>query len=212
MVFPESINHDATAVHRFNSKMIEYLKSKFGSENVKKLFYFSDGAGSQYKNKYNFVNLLYHERDFGVEAEWHFSATSHGKGAVDGIGGNVKLHARRASIQRDAEHSISTAKKLFDWATNYFQNIDFDFCTEEEHAKHKKLLEARYKTVKTLPNTRINHFYKPINDTQLLRAIFSADTENEIITIVHKPKRAKAKKRLTKGSKKSKKNAKKQKK
>jgi len=39
---------------------------------LKKVIYFSDGAASQYKNCKNFSNLCYHEKDFGVKAEWHF--------------------------------------------------------------------------------------------------------------------------------------------
>ena len=42
------------------------------------------------KIKKTFINLCFHEADFGVPAEWHFSATSHGKGACDGVGGTVK--------------------------------------------------------------------------------------------------------------------------
>ena len=60
--------------------------------------YFSDGAASQYKNRKNFLNLCFHKSDFGVPAEWHFSATSHGKGACDGLGGTVKCLAARASL------------------------------------------------------------------------------------------------------------------
>lgn len=90
VVFSEYENHDATGVNLYNSKMIKFLKRKFGARNVKKLIYFSDGAGSQYKNKFNFLNLLYHEKDFKIKAEWHFFATAHGKGACDGIGGCVK--------------------------------------------------------------------------------------------------------------------------
>ena len=37
----------------------------------------------------SFIKLCYHHKDFGVDAEWHFSATSHGKGACDGVGGTV---------------------------------------------------------------------------------------------------------------------------
>ena len=51
------------------------------------------------KNKSNFQNLLFHEKDFpkGVTAEWNFHATAHGKGACDGIGANLKGSAKRAS-------------------------------------------------------------------------------------------------------------------
>ena len=34
--------------------------------------YFSDGAGSQYMNRKNFLNLCHHKEDFGIVAEWHF--------------------------------------------------------------------------------------------------------------------------------------------
>jgi hypothetical protein len=53
--------------------------------------YFSDGAVSQYKNCKKFLNLCYHEEDFGVKAEWHFFATSHGKSPCDSIGGTIKI-------------------------------------------------------------------------------------------------------------------------
>ena len=56
----------------------------------KKVYYFSDGARSQYKNRFNLLNVVYNEKGFGIKAEWHFFATAHGKGACDGIGGCVK--------------------------------------------------------------------------------------------------------------------------
>jgi len=43
--------------------------------------------------------LCQHEEDFGVAAEWHFSATSIGKGVCDGVGGTVKRFAARASLR-----------------------------------------------------------------------------------------------------------------
>lgn len=89
--------------------MIDLLKIKFGRQKVRKIYYFSDGAGSQYKNKFNFINLLNHEKDFSIKAEWHFFATAHGEGACDGIGGSVKRSARRASLQ---DKTIVTTQKL----------------------------------------------------------------------------------------------------
>lgn len=87
VIISEKLAHDASSVHLFNSKVIKYLKEKFGCENISKICYFSDGAASQYKNKFNFMNHLKHEEDFGISAQWNFFATSHGKGACDGIGG-----------------------------------------------------------------------------------------------------------------------------
>ena len=64
----------------------------------------------------NLINLCFHEADFGVPAEWHFSATSRGKGACDGVGGTVKRLAARASIQRPYEQQITIPRQLYGWA------------------------------------------------------------------------------------------------
>ena len=54
--------------------------------NVSKIEYFSDGCVAQYKNRYNFVDLCMHKRDFGFDAEWNSFATAHGKSPCEGIG------------------------------------------------------------------------------------------------------------------------------
>ena len=93
----EVVARYSVAVYLFQQCLIEYLKQQFTP--VKKIYYFSDGAASQYKNRKNFINACHHSSDFNISAEWHFSATSHGKGACDGIGGTVKRLAARASLQ-----------------------------------------------------------------------------------------------------------------
>ena len=63
------------------------------------LFYFSDGCAGQYKNLKNFINLCHHHNDFGLDAGWAFFATSHRKSSCDGIGGFVKRHVAKKSMQ-----------------------------------------------------------------------------------------------------------------
>jgi len=69
----------------FQENIVEKIKNKFPF--VNKIYYFTDGAGSQYKNRKKFTNLIFHQEDYGIIAEWHFHATSHGKCVCDGIGG-----------------------------------------------------------------------------------------------------------------------------
>lgn len=126
-IISDCLNHDTVAVHLFQKKLINFFQEKFGTLPAK-LFYFSDGA-AQYKNRKNFVNLCYHEADFQVPAEWHFSATSHGKGACDGIGGSVKRLAARTSLQRPYDQQITTPRQLFEWATEGFPGVYFEYCT-----------------------------------------------------------------------------------
>ena len=66
------------------SKLAEKYKS------IKVINVFSDGAASQFKQHYLFPNLHKWENEFSMKLIWNFFATSHGKGAVDGIGGTVK--------------------------------------------------------------------------------------------------------------------------
>ena len=54
------------------------------------------------------INLCYHKEDFGIPAEWHFFATSHGKGPCDGVGGTVKHEAAKASLQHPYHDQIMT--------------------------------------------------------------------------------------------------------
>ena len=63
--------HDTVTVFCFFQKILnEYVNSVF--DHVHKVLYFSDGSGVQYKNFKNFTNLLLHEQDFNLKAEWHF--------------------------------------------------------------------------------------------------------------------------------------------
>lgn len=180
VVFSEYENHDASGVHLYNMKMIQFLKKKFGSTKVKKVYYFSDGAGSQYKNRFNFLNLLYHEIDFGVKAEWHFFATAHGKGACDGVGGCVKKSAYRASLQNK---TIVTTHKLYEWAKSFFNKIYFDFCSLQEYKDHKIELEARLVTAKTVKDTRKFHCYKPLDLNTIQCKIFSKHSKSSTIKV-----------------------------
>ena len=101
------------------------------------MYYFSDGAASQYKNRKNFINLCHHEEDFGVHAEWHFFATSHGKGPCDGLGGTIKRLAARASLQRPYAQQIMTPRQLFEWATDSITAVYFEYCSSEDYKREQ---------------------------------------------------------------------------
>ena len=56
---------------------------------------------------------MHHQLDFGVQADWAFSATSHGKGPWDGLAGSAKREATIESLQRPLEKQIQTADDFF---------------------------------------------------------------------------------------------------
>ena len=76
------------------------------------------------KNLKNFSNLCHLEADYGLEAEWHFFATSHKMSACDGITGTVKREATKKSLQATTGHML-TPIKLYSWATQNMVIIHF---------------------------------------------------------------------------------------
>ena len=110
----------------------------------------------------NFINLCHHYSDFAVEAEWHFSATSHGKGACDGLGGTVNRLAARASLQRPYEQQIMTPLQLYNWACCTLKAKNFSYCTYTEYSQVKDQLETRFDTSRTIPGTLQYHSFIPV--------------------------------------------------
>lgn len=98
LIIAESLEHTYEAVHQFKKELFKYLNENLPM--IKKIYFSSDGAASQYKNKKNFHELCQHKKNDNFIVEWHFSATSHGKGPCDGIGGTFKRNATRASIRQ----------------------------------------------------------------------------------------------------------------
>ena len=114
---------------------------------IEMAIYFSDRAASEYKNRKNFLNLAWHQEDFGIPAEWHFFATSHGKGPYDGVGGTVKRLAARASLQRPYANQLQTPLQLFSWAKESIPHVTFSFVGKDEIDDEAQLLCARLETV-----------------------------------------------------------------
>ena len=73
----------------------------------------SDGAAGHFKNNYTILNLLYHKKDFGLEACWTFSATGHGQDPCDEIGAIIKATAIRATLQGHPNTNFQSALEFW---------------------------------------------------------------------------------------------------
>lgn len=112
VIISDSLSHDVLFVHAAQRIIADYILNLYPK--VKQLNYISDGAPQHFKNNKNLLNLTYHKADFGVPASWTFTATAHGKGAVDGIGAAVKYRATKHVLSVDPHiDSIRTAEDLF---------------------------------------------------------------------------------------------------
>ena len=109
--FSDGLKHITVMVYAFLKALIPALKNT--CPRLEKLHYFYDSCAGQFKNRFNFLNLLHHEQDFHIKAEWQFFATLHGKNACDGIGGTVKRATAKASLQRVVSDQILTPLDMF---------------------------------------------------------------------------------------------------
>lgn len=160
IIISDCLEHDANTVYAFQTKLISFLKKKY--ETIAKITYFSDGAAPQYKNKSNFSNLAHHFEDFGIQAEWHFFATSHGKSPCDGVGGTLKRLATQASLQKPISDQITSPQKLYQWAIRENFKMNFEFCSISEVKRKKRFLTKRFSNTQSIAGTRSHHAFIPI--------------------------------------------------
>lgn len=113
----------------------------------------TDGAASQFKQKFTLSNVTHYLSEKGITVQWNFFATSHGKGAVDGIGGQVKRKAWLAALSGKSVHSVkefisvvldSDKIKLVEILKSDVQNVQ---C----------VLDERWEDLKPIPETPKMH-------------------------------------------------------
>ena len=109
-----------------------------------------------------------------LKLEWHFFATSHGKGVVDGIGGTVKRTVLRAVNSRQcivsgAESFLSAAKK-----NNTKVKLLLVLSNEIVEAAQNQKVNDIWANVTTLPGTLAAHFVRPLNISQIANKPYSA--------------------------------------
>lgn len=152
----DELEHNKYAVFTFFDRL--FLELQQSNPNLKELAFFSDGAASQFKQRFLFVNLSLMEQDYGLKVSWHFFATSHGKGVVDGIGGTLKRAVWRESMAglviSSAEEFANVAKKS--------PKIKIIYVSKEEVNKHQERLDNRWSDTRGLPNTHSTHAIYPV--------------------------------------------------
>lgn len=89
----ESLRHDPEAICAHLNPIINATKEIVPSLNT--IYFISDGPSTQYKNKKMFqLTVRYLVPELNVNTMyWNFTASGHGKGAPDGVGGCVKRTA-----------------------------------------------------------------------------------------------------------------------
>lgn len=178
VVISDCLGHITASVSAFQAELLGMLSSDLPS--LRKIYYFSDGASSQYKNKKNFLNLCYHESDFHLSAEWNFFATSHGKSACDGVGGTVKRLASKVSIQRPYEDQIMTPHQLFLWAESNIRGITVLWVPDSAVQDRKAKLADRFEKALSIKGTRSLRHFEPTSLSTLQAGLTSYSTTVQV--------------------------------
>ncbi|XP_071034011.1 uncharacterized protein [Parasteatoda tepidariorum] len=115
----------------------------------------SDGPSSEFKNKYMVKLLHLFTEKYKKDFIWKYFATSHGKGVVDGVGGNVKRLVRQKMMaQRGLV--IQSAKEFAELASTLVKSTKVFYIAEEEIKK--KITECKpWEKVPSVPGIKQYH-------------------------------------------------------
>ena len=106
VIVSDNTIHAKETVVAYISKLLLQVKA-CAPESLKTVHIWSDGPASQFKNRYIAVAIVTRQKMTGLQIEWNFFTTSHGKGPVDGIGGSVKRHVWLAV--KSCKHVVTNA-------------------------------------------------------------------------------------------------------
>lgn len=143
--------HDKYAIHTFNEILFQKLKKECPT--LEEIDIFSDGPSSQFKQKYTLCNITFSS----LKVNWHFFATSHGKGAVDGVGGTVKRIVYRGIMSEKWTPSPNDAKSFAECANSTCNGIEVIYCSKEDIKRNIAAFEERVLYIKSIPHLRRIH-------------------------------------------------------
>lgn len=153
----DNLDHTKVSVFKYMDTILTLLKHEH--KNIKIVNVFSDGAASQFKQRYLFANLQVFEEDHDIKIKWHFFATSHGKGVVDGIGGTVKRSVWR--YVKTGAVNVNTPEMFAKVAAERNPNVHIEFVSNENIEKNRTTLEEYWADTLPIPNCLSLHCVYP---------------------------------------------------
>jgi hypothetical protein len=79
---------------------------------------------------WHFDKLINHKNDFGIAAETHFFATSHGKGPCDAVGGTTKWQTAKPNLQHPHDEQILTLQDFYKFAQEIIYGIKYLYMSQ----------------------------------------------------------------------------------
>lgn len=141
-VISDDTKHDSAHALLAMEKIIDLMKND-STDSIEQISIVTDGAASHFKNRFQ----LHEMKNASSNKKWLFSATGHGKGAVDGVGGLVKHYATRHNLQNCHIESIQDANAFVKKVQSYTDAIKLILLPKEDvevfrQSKIKEWLKA----------------------------------------------------------------------
>lgn len=161
-IISDYLQHDKHAVYTFLQALISDVKASF--PNVLSMNIYSDGAASQFKQRFILSSLNHIKSANDLERlEWNFFASSHGKGAVDGVGGSVKRLVWR--LVKARKETVATAEDFFQVAKRHSKTTILQVNVPEV-TKNRAFLDQHWETVRGVPGLqKVHHVVAAGNDS-----------------------------------------------
>ena len=154
------MNHNKYAVHVFLNKVFESFEKSNPELQIEHKIFQSDGAAQHFKQKFTLCSMTLMDGD----AEWNFSAMSHGKGEVVGLGGTCKRRVREKTNTQRVDPQ--TSQEFAECASEVCSGITVLHCTKEEIESAKSHLDKAWnkedRVIQSIPGTRKSHHFKKV--------------------------------------------------
>lgn len=122
---------------------------------LKIFFLFSDGSSSQFKNKFIIDSLTNFIAEFECDTiEWNYFASSHGKGAVDGVGAVLKRKVWQ--MTKTKKLLLHNAFDFYECAKNHVSGIRIMY-VEEGEIVISSILKTKWEQSPNVPGIRKIH-------------------------------------------------------
>ena len=159
-IVTDYMSHDKYLSTLCVTKVLRLLIEKY--PDVKNINLFSDGAAQHFKQCYFLtamteLNALLGLPNNHLEISYDLFATSHGKGAVDGIGGTLKRQVRNEIMCR--REKVACAEEYAKVAEKVCPNVNVLHVSKEEVLNSKPLFDEIFDGCRTLPGTRKTHHF-----------------------------------------------------
>jgi len=108
---------------------------------------------------------------------WHYFATSHGKGVVDAVGGTVKRLVYRSIL---AGQQCTSATEFVKIAQSKTNTIEVAELTQNDIDESKAQMEPIFKSIKTVSETKKIHCVKALPNNSIEYRYYSRSATKKI--------------------------------